>query len=39
MHILLTRPLEDCKEMIIKFKSLGTPSFSYSIINHRQGRS
>ena len=23
MHILLTRPLEDCKEMIIKFKSLG----------------
>ena len=23
MHILLTRPLEDCREMIIKFKSLG----------------
>ena len=23
MHILLTRPLEDCKEMIMKFKSLG----------------
>ena len=23
MHILLTRPLEDCMEMIIKFKSLG----------------
>jgi uroporphyrinogen-III synthase len=23
MHILLTRPLEDCKEMIIKFQSLG----------------
>ena len=23
MHILLTRPLEDCTEMIIKFKSLG----------------
>ena len=23
MHILLTRPLEDCAEMIIKFKSLG----------------
>jgi uroporphyrinogen-III synthase len=23
MHILLTRPLEDCLEMIIKFKSLG----------------
>ena len=23
MHILLTRPLEDCSEMIIKFKSMG----------------
>ena len=23
MHILLTRPIEDCSEMIIKFKSLG----------------
>ena len=23
MHILLTRPMEDCSEMIIKFKSLG----------------
>ena len=23
MHILLTRPLEDCSEMIIKFQSLG----------------
>ena len=23
MHILLTRPLEDCSDMIIKFKSLG----------------
>ena len=23
MHILFTRPLEDCSEMIIKFKSLG----------------
>ena len=23
MHILLTRPLEDCYEMIIRFKSLG----------------
>ena len=23
MHILLTRPLEDCTEMILKFKSLG----------------
>ena len=23
MHILLTRPLEDCTEMIVKFKSLG----------------
>ena len=23
MHILLTRPLDDCKELILKFKSLG----------------
>ena len=23
MHILLTRPLEDCSEMILRFKSLG----------------
>ena len=23
MHILLTRPLENCSEMILKFKSLG----------------
>ena len=23
MHILLTRPLEDCSEMVVKFKSLG----------------
>ena len=23
MHILLTRPLDDCGEIIIKFKSLG----------------
>ena len=23
MHILLTRPLEDCSEMIVKLKSLG----------------
>ena len=23
MHILLTRPLDDCKEMIIKFSNLG----------------
>ena len=23
MHILLTRPLEDCSEMIIRFRSLG----------------
>ena len=23
MHILFTRPLEDCHEMILKFKSLG----------------
>jgi len=23
MHILLTRPLEDCSDLIIKFKELG----------------
>ena len=23
MHILLTRPLDDCKELIVRFKSLG----------------
>ena len=23
MHILLTRPLEDCSEMILRFQSLG----------------
>ena len=23
MHILLTRPLEDCSQMILKFQSLG----------------
>ena len=23
MHILLTRPIEDCKDLIIKFKNLG----------------
>ena len=23
MHILLTRPIEDCNEMILKFQSLG----------------
>ena len=23
MHILLTRPLDDCKELILRFKSLG----------------
>ena len=23
MHILLTRPLADCKELILRFKSLG----------------
>ena len=23
MHILLTRPLEDCSEMILKFREIG----------------
>ena len=39
MHILLTRPLEDCKEMILKFQSLGhdvshLPVISIEGINH-----
>ena len=39
MHILLTRPLEDCSEMIIKFKSLGhqvshLPLLSVDKIDH-----
>ena len=41
MHILLTRPLEDCSEMIIKFKSLGhqvshLPLLSIEKIDHDQ---
>ena len=39
MHILFTRPLEDCSEMILKFKSLGhqvshLPLISIEKINH-----
>ena len=39
MHILLTRPLEDCSEMILKFKSLGhqvshLPLLTIEKINH-----
>ena len=39
MHILLTRPLEDCSEMILKFQSLGhqishLPLISIEKINH-----
>ena len=39
MHILLTRPFDDCKEMILKFKSLGhivshIPLLSVEKINH-----
>ena len=39
MHILLTRPLEDCSEMILKFKSLGheishLPLLSVNQINY-----
>ena len=33
MHILLTRPLEDCSEMIIKFKSLGHQVSHLPLIN------
>ena len=39
MHILLTRPLEDCLEMIMKFKSLGhqvshLPLLTVDKVNH-----
>jgi len=39
MHILLTRPLEDCSEMILKFKSLGhqvshLPLIDIEKVNH-----
>ena len=39
MHILLTRPLEDCSEMIMKFKSLGhqvshLPLLTVDKVNH-----
>ena len=39
MHILLTRPLEDCSEMILKFKSLGhqvshLPLLSVNKVDH-----
>ena len=41
MHILVTRPLEDCSEMIIKFKSLGhqvshLPLLNIDRMNHEQ---
>ena len=41
MHILLTRPLEDCSEMILKFKSLGhqvshLPLLNVNQINHSE---
>tara|TARA_B100000780_G_scaffold251374_1_gene197983 strand:+ start:2512 stop:3210 length:699 start_codon:yes stop_codon:yes gene_type:complete len=41
MHILLTRPLEDCSEMILKFKSLGhqvshLPLLSIDRVDHEQ---
>ena len=41
MHILLTRPLEDCSELILKFKSLGhqvshLPLLSIDKINHEE---
>ena len=41
MHILLTRPLEDCSEMIVKFKSLGNrvshlPLLSIDKVNYEQ---
>ena len=33
MHILLTRPLEDCKAMILKFQSLGHKVSHLHLIN------
>ncbi len=41
MHILLTRPLEDCYDMILKFKSLGhkishLPLIEIDSINHEE---
>ena len=41
MHILLTRPLDDCSEMIIKFKSLGhqvshLPLLNINKMDHEQ---
>ena len=41
MHILLTRPLEDCLEMILKFKTLGhqvshLPLLSIENINYKE---
>ena len=41
MHILLTRPLEDCSEMILKFKSLGhqvshLPLLSVDKVDHEK---
>jgi len=41
MHILLTRPLEDCSEMILKFKSLGhqvshLPLLNVDRVDHEQ---
>ena len=36
MHILLTRPLEDCSEMILKFKSLGHQVSHLPLLNIKQ---
>ena len=33
MHILLTRPLEDCSEMILRFKSLGHHISHFPLLN------
>ena len=33
MHILLTRPLDDCKELILRFKSLGHKVSHLPVIN------
>ena len=38
MHILLTRPLEDCAEMIIKFKSLGHQVSHIPLLTYRESK-
>jgi len=36
MHILITRPLEDCKNLLIKFKNLGHMVSNLPVIKIRK---